>query len=102
MAKKIPEGYSTLTPYITVQDGAKAIEFYKKAFGAEEKFRLDDPKGGIMHAEIKIGNSMLMLSSESAEMKNQSPATLGGTPVSFMMYVEETWMQLQKKLWMPA
>lgn len=87
--KKIPEGYTTVTPYITVQDGAKAIEFYKQALGATELFRMDDGKGNIMHAEIKIGNSILMLAAESPEMKNQSPLTLKGTPVSFMVYVDD-------------
>ncbi|MES2801008.1 MAG: VOC family protein [Bdellovibrionota bacterium] len=88
-AEKIPKGYTTVTPYIVVKDAATAIEFYKRAFDATELYRLDDPKGQIMHAEIKIGNSIVMMTSEMADMKSQSPQTLNGTAVSFMVYVED-------------
>lgn len=93
MAKKIPDGYSTITPYMVVNDVPTAIEFYKRALGAEQLFRMDDPNGKVMHAEIKIGNSILMMTSEMESdkpaMKTQGPLTLKGTPVSFMMYVED-------------
>lgn len=93
MAKKIPEGYNSVTPYLVVNDAPTAIEFYKRAFGAEELFRLDGPDGKVMHAEIKIGNSVLMLTSEMESekpgMKWQGPMALKGTPVSFMLYVED-------------
>jgi PhnB protein len=86
--KKIPEGYHTITPYLNVNDGAKAIEFYKKAFGAEERFRMQGPDGkSIMHAELKIGDSIFMLAEESAEMKCHSPESIGGSPVSMYVYV---------------
>lgn len=92
MAKKIPDGYSTITPYLVVNDVPTAIEFYKRAFDAEQLFRMDAPDGKVMHAEIKIGNSIMMMTSEmemGPDMKSQGPLTLKGTPVSFMMYVED-------------
>ena len=92
MAKKIPDGYSTITPYLVVSDVPTAIEFYKRAVGAEQLMRFDGPDGKVMHAEIKIGNSILMMTSEmdmGPGMKSQGPLALKGTPVSFMMYVED-------------
>ncbi len=92
MAKKIPDGYATITPYLVVSDVPTAIEFYKRALGAEQLMRFDGPDGKVMHAEIKIGNSILMMTSEmdmGPGMKSQGPLTLKGTPVSFMMYVED-------------
>ncbi|HST19994.1 MAG TPA: VOC family protein [Blastocatellia bacterium] len=86
----IPEGYHTATPYLIVNGAAKAIDFYKQAFGATEILRMEDPKSGkIGHAEIKIGNSHIMLGDEMPEMGYSSPQTLGGTPVSIMLYVED-------------
>ena len=86
----IPEGYHTATPYLIVNGAAKAIEFYKQAFGATEILRMEDPKSGkIGHAEIKIGDSHIMLGDEMPEMGYSSPQTLGGTPVSIMLYVED-------------
>lgn len=84
--KPIPDGYHTATPYLIVEDASKAIEFYKKAFGAKELMRLDMPGGRVAHAEIKIGNSPIMLGESCGEGK--SPETLGGSPVSIMLYVE--------------
>lgn len=88
MAKPIPEGYTTVTPFLNVSGAAEALDFYKKAFGAKELSRFTDPKGRIAHAEIQIGSSRLMLSEEFPEMEARGPQTLGGTPVSLMMYVE--------------
>ena len=86
--KPIPDGYHSVTPYLIVKGGAEAIDYYKKAFGAVELFRMD--RGGkIGHAEIKIGDSPIMLADEYPEMKYLSPKTLGGTPVSIMIYVED-------------
>jgi PhnB protein len=85
--KAIPDGYHTITPNITVRDAAKAIEFYQKAFGAEELMRMPGPGGKIMHAELKIGDSRFMLADEMPEMGNKGPASIGGTPVSFYIYV---------------
>ncbi|MBV8551058.1 MAG: VOC family protein [Acidobacteriaceae bacterium] len=84
--KPIPTGYHTATPYLVVSDAARAIEFYKNAFGATELFRMAGPGGKIGHAEIKIGDSMIMLSDEM--MGNKSPQSLNGSPVSIFLYVE--------------
>lgn len=86
----IPEGYHTVTPYLCVRDAEKALEFYKKAFGAIEIVRMADPSNGkIGHAEIKIGNSMIMLADEFPEMGFKSPQMFGGSPVSIHLYVED-------------
>jgi len=87
--RPIPEGYGTVTPYLIVKSGARAIDFYKKAFGAAELFRMDGPEGKVMHAEIKIGDSRVMLADESPGQGYRSPEALGGTPVSLMLYVED-------------
>jgi PhnB protein len=86
--KPIPEGYHSVTPYLVMKGAADAIEFYKKAFGATELFRMDH-EGKIGHAEIKIGDSPIMLADENAEMGYRGPEALGGTPVSLMIYVED-------------
>jgi PhnB protein len=87
--KPIPEGYHSVTPYLIVKGGAKAIEFYKKAFGATEIMRLEGTGGSLGHAEIRIGNSPVMLADEYPEMGFRSPQTLGGAGVSLMVYVEQ-------------
>ena len=88
MAKPIPEGYHSVTPYLIVDDAAKAIEFYKKALGAEEKFRL--PMGDkIGHAEIKIGDSFVMLADEFPDMGHLSPTSRGGATSSIVLYVDD-------------
>ena len=82
--KPIPEGYPTLTPSLTVHNAAQAIEFYKKAFGAQERFRLPTPDGRqIAHAELKIGDSVFMLADEMPGQECKSPLALEGTPVGF-------------------
>jgi PhnB protein len=86
--KPIPEGYHSVTPYLIIKGATEALEFYKKAFGATELFRMEH-NGQIGHAEIKIGDSPLMLADEQPEMGYLSPKTLGGTPVSIMIYVED-------------
>ena len=85
--KAIPDGYHTITPNITVRDAANALEFYQKAFGAEEVMRMPGPGGKIMHAEIRIGDSRLMIADEMPEMGNKGPKALDGSPVSFYVYV---------------
>ncbi len=87
--KPIPEGYHTATPYLIIKDAAKAIEFYKKAFGAKEMMRMSQPDGRIGHAEIKIGDSPIMLADEFPEMGARSPQSLGGSPVSILLYVAD-------------
>jgi PhnB protein len=87
--KHIPEGYHSVTPYLTMSDAARAIEFYKEVFGATEVMRMDAPGGKIGHAEIKIGDSHVMLADECPEMDSRSPQTVGGTPVELLLYVED-------------
>lgn len=89
--KPIPEGYHTATPYLITNNAESAIEFYKKAFGATEKMRLKDKdaSGKIMHAEIMIGASTLMIADEFPDMNALSPQSLGGSPVSIHLYVED-------------
>jgi PhnB protein len=84
--KPIPDGFHTLTPYLAVRGAAAAIDWYKKAFGAEERYRMPGPDGKIGHAEIKIGDSIVMLGDEVPQMNCPSPQTLNGTPVSLFMY----------------
>jgi PhnB protein len=85
--KQIPDNYNGVIPYLIVNDGNAAIEFYKKAFSATETMRLTDPSGKISHSEIKINNSPVMLGDEHAEMGYKSPKSLGGSSVSLMIYV---------------
>ena len=87
--KPIPEGYHSVTPYLIVDDGAAAIEFYKQAFGAVELLRLEGPGGKIGHAEVKIGDSPVMLADEHPDMNVKGPKSFGGTPVSMCVYVED-------------
>ena len=87
--KAIPDGYYSLTPYLVCKGAAKAIDFYTKAFGGQETVRMPGPGGEIMHAEIKIGNAMLMLSDENKERGNLSPASIGGTATSIMLYTDD-------------
>ena len=82
----IPPGYHTATPYLVVNDGSGALEYYKKAFNAKELHRMAGPGGRIMHAEFKIGDSIIMLAEEMGP--NKSPQSLGGSPVSIFLYVE--------------
>ena len=89
MIQAIPEGYQTLTPTFVFKDARKAIDFYKKAFGAEERFVMPGPDGkGIMHAEIRIGSSLMMLGEENPQCPCRSAETMGGSPISFYVYVD--------------
>jgi PhnB protein len=87
-AKPVPEGFHTVTPAIVVRDAAKAIEFYKKALGAQELVRMPGPDGKIMHAEVKIGDSVIFISDENPQMVHvKSPQTLGGSTCTLNVYV---------------
>jgi len=86
--KPIPDGYSTATPYLIIKGAAQALDFYKTAFGAKELFRMADPSGKIGHAEIRIGDSIIMLADEHPEMGALGPQTLGGSAVGILLYVE--------------
>ena len=87
--KPVPDGYHTVTPYLIIRGAKQAIEFYKHAFGADEAFRMENEEGKIGHAEIKIGDSMIMLADESKEASHKSPDALGGSPVSICLYVTD-------------
>ena len=86
--KPIPEGYHTATPYLAVDDAAEALEYYKKAFGAKERGRMEAPDGKIGHAEIQIGDSLVMLSDPFPQATTRTPKELGGTTASVFLYVE--------------
>jgi PhnB protein len=94
----IPEGYNSLTPYISVAGAEKAIEFYKKAFGAKEIGRVTMPDGTIGHAELQIGDSKLLLADENKTWGNLSPQTIGGSPVSLCLYVEDVDIVFERAL----
>jgi PhnB protein len=88
-AKPIPEGYRTLTPYLAVDDATKAIEFYERAFGAKERSRMPGPDGKIAHAEIVIGDSVVMLSDPFPQSSVKPPTQIGGTTAGLFMYVKD-------------
>ena len=85
--KAIPDGYYTATPYLILSNASRAIDFYKRAFGATELMRFPDPSGRIGHAELRIGNSVIMMADEFPERGHQSPQSIGGTGSSIMLYV---------------
>jgi PhnB protein len=87
-AKPIPDGYHSVTPYLIVSGAAQALNYYKTAFGAKERMRFAGPDGKIGHAEIEIGDSLVMLADEHPQMGVKSPQTIGGTPVGICLYVE--------------
>jgi PhnB protein len=87
--KPIPDGYHSVTPYLILNDASEAIAFYKTALGAEEVMRLADHGGKVHHAEISIGDSRIMLADEHPEIQALSPKTVGGSPVSIHLYVED-------------
>jgi PhnB protein len=87
--KAVPDGYRTATPYLIVKGAAEAIDFYKRAFGASEMLRMADPQGRVGHAEIKIGDSVIMLADEHPAMGYRGPRSLGGSSVSILLYVED-------------
>ncbi|HEX6441711.1 MAG TPA: VOC family protein [Stellaceae bacterium] len=87
--KPVPDGYPAVTPYLIVTDAAAAIAFYEQVFGAKLRLRLDGPGGKIGHAELEIGDSLIMLADEHPEMGALSPFTVGGTPVGLHVYVQD-------------
>jgi len=87
--KPIPAGHHTVTPYLAIRNAAKALEFYKTAFGATETYKLLMPDGRLGHAEVRLGDSVIMLSDEFPEFGGKAPDTLGGSPVSIHLYVED-------------
>jgi len=87
--KPIPDGYPQVTPYLCIAGASAAIDFYSEVFGASERMRMPGPDGTIGHAEVEIGDSLIMLSDEFAEMGVRSPKAVGGTPVTLSVYVED-------------
>ncbi|MCA1829740.1 MAG: VOC family protein [Myxococcales bacterium] len=87
--KPIPDGYHSVTPYLIVDGAARALEFYRKAFGAEEMYRFPRQDGRIGHAEFRVGNSVVMIADEHPEIGARGPKSIGGTPISLMVYVED-------------
>ena len=97
--KPVPDGFHTVTPYLAIKGAVQAIDFYKRAFGAQERFRLPGPDGkSVGHAEIVVGDSILMLADEMPEYGNRSPQSLNGTPVFFGLYVTDVDASFQKAL----
>jgi PhnB protein len=94
--KPIPEGYHTLTAYLAVEDAAAAIEFYKKAFDAKERLRMDGPEGSIGHAELEIGDSLIMLSDPFPQSNVRPPSEAGTTTASIFMYSEDVDAAIKK------
>jgi PhnB protein len=88
-AKAIPDGYHTVTPYLIVKGAARAIDFYKQAFAASERMRMEGPNGTVGHAEIEIGGSAIMLADEFPDMGFRSPQSIGGAGVSLHLYVQD-------------
>jgi PhnB protein len=87
--KPIPDGYPTLTPALTVDGAAQAITFYEQVLGAKERMRINDPAGKVGHAELTIGDSVIMIADQYPEMNFLGPKAVGGTPVSLSLYVED-------------
>jgi PhnB protein len=87
--KPIPEGYPVLSPSLAVDNAAEAIEFYKRAFGAQERMRMDGPGGTIAHAELEVGGAIVMLSDPFPQASTKPPSDLGGTTVTMFMYVDD-------------
>ena len=85
----IPKGYNTVTPYLVIKGAAQAIEYYKKVFGAEVTVRMDRPDGAVAHAELKIGDSIIMLAEENPQMGATSATTIGNSPVSLYLYLPD-------------
>ena len=87
--KPVPDGHRTVTPYLAIKNAAKALDFYQRAFGAVESYKLMMPDGRVGHAEIRLGDSLIMLADEFPEYGGKAPDTLGGSPVSMHLYVED-------------
>jgi PhnB protein len=86
----VPEGYNTVTPYLAVPNAAEAIDFYTRALGAKERVRMGGPGDSIMHAELELGDSLIMLSDPFPQASTKTPNELGGTSVNIFIYVEDT------------
>ena len=97
-ALPIPAGYHSVNMYLSLRDAASAIDFYKRAFGAEQVMKLDMPDGKVAHAEIRIGDTTVMMAEENPDWGNKSPLTLGGSPVHLMIYVPDVDASFKKAI----
>jgi PhnB protein len=97
-AKAGPDGHQTVTPYLAIKNAASALDFYRRAFGATESYTLMMPDGRIGHAEIRLGDSIIMVSDEFPEYGGKSPHTLGGSPVTLHLYVDDVDAVFQQAL----
>jgi PhnB protein len=98
MTSPVPEGYPRVVPYLIVDGAAEAIEFYKTVLGADERMRMPGPDGRIGHAELTVGDSVIMLADESPQMGARGPRSIGGTPVTVMAYVDDVDVAFQRAL----
>jgi PhnB protein len=98
MVKAIPDGYHSATPYLIVNGAARALDFYKRAFGAKELMRIPAPGDRVGHAEMKVGDSVIMLADEHPEMDARAPGHFGGSPVSLLLYVTDVDKQFKQAL----
>jgi PhnB protein len=96
--KPIPDGYHAITPYLIVRGASRALDYYKQVFGAVERFRMDGPDGRVGHAEIQIGDSVVMLADENPERGARGPESIGGTSVSILLYVTDVDAQFSKAI----
>ena len=101
-AKPIPDGYHNITPYLVIKGAAKAIDFYKQAFGATEIMRMPQPDGRVGHAELKFGDSVVMMADEFPEMNVVGPTTLGNTSVGLLLYVDDVDQRVERAVSMGA
>jgi PhnB protein len=97
-ARPVPEGYHSVTPYLVVDGAARALDFYRQVFHATERMRMAAPGGKVGHAEITIGDSIIMLADEHPEMDARGPRAFGGSPVSVMLYVDDADATVQRAL----
>lgn len=101
-AKPIPDGYHNITPYLIIKGAAKAIDFYKQAFGATEIMRMPQPDGRVGHAELKFGDSVVMMADEFPERNIVGPTTLGNTSVGLLLYVDDVDQRVERAVSMGA
>ena len=94
--KPVPEGYTTLSPYLVVDGAAQAIDYYQRVFGATERGRFDGPDGKVAHAELRIGDTVMMVADPSAESNIKAPTQLGATSVGIFLYVEDVDATVQR------
>ena len=96
--KPIPEGYTSVTPYLVIKNAAEALRYYTNAFGAKEILRMDGPNGEVAHAELQIGTARIMIGEESPDLDWHSPQSIGGSPVTLLLYVQDVDKTFQRAI----